>query len=469
MFKSIFTNSFGILFSRILGFIRDLLTAQVLGASIYSDIFFIAFKLPNLFRRIFAEGAFAQSFIPALTRSSYKGVFSIHVFRLFLLIILLMTLTINLFPQAGATIIAMGFDAATTQRAAPFVAINFFYLPLIFIVTYLGTFLQYKHHFATPAYATGLLNVALIGALLLAYGKSDETIVYYLSYGVLVGGFLQVIVHLIAIRSLNLHRLLIGGIRHYHRKAAKIADESRRYFKSFFPAVWGNSVPQFAAFIDTWLASFLGAGVISYLYYANRVFQLPLALFAIATSVALFPRISRLLKYDDEAKAKQMLAKAFWLLLYLLGMSAVGGVILATEMTQLLFERGAFTHQNSIDTAFILQMYLAGLIPFGLGKLFSLWLYAQQRQGEAARIATWSLVGNIVLSLALIAPLGGAGLALASSIGGAIALILTLRAIGTKSVLGILRPRLVLLWLLSMGLFTILIFGVKTLFIPLIV
>lgn len=463
MLKSIFTNSSGILFSRVLGFIRDLLTAQVLGASVYSDIFFVAFKLPNLFRRIVGEGAFTQAFLPAFTRARHKSVFSIHVFRLFLAAILVVTLAVNLFPRAGATMIAVGFDAATLSQAAPYVALNIFYLPLIFAVTYLATFLQYKHHFATPAFSTGLLNIGLIVALLLSEGQGDETIVYYMSYGVLVGGMLQLAVHLLAIYRLGLHRMLIGGVRHYGRKISKTAAESRRFFKSFFPAVWGNAAPQFAAFLDTWLASFLGAGVISYLYYANRIFQLPLALFAIATSVALFPRVARFLKHADTAQATQMLSRAFLLLLYLLGMSMIGGIILAHEIIGLLFERGAFTHAHTLETAAILQMYMIGLLPFGLGKLFSLWLYAEQRQNEAARIATWSLGSNTVLSLLLIVPLEGAGLALASSVGGLVALVMTLRALGGGVVLAIMRPRPLLLWLIAMALFTLLIFGFKEL------
>jgi len=287
--------------------------------------------------------------------------------------------------------------------------------------------------------------------------------VLYLSYGVVLGGFAQLFVHLLAIRGLNLHRLLSGGIRYYGRKAARIREETRRFTREFFPAVWGNSTAQIAAFLDTWLASFLSAGVISYLYYANRVFQLPLALFAIATSIALFPRISRHLKHDNEVQAHAMLAKAFWFLLYLLSFSAVGGIVLAAEITQLLFERGAFTADNTAATALILQMYLIGLIPFGLGKLFSLWLYAQRRQGEAAKIATWSLGTNVLLSLALIAPLGGAGLALASSLGGTVALAATLRAVGRAHVSAIIRPKNGLRWLFAVALFTLAVLAFKEL------
>ena len=449
MFKSIFTNSFGILFSRILGFIRDLLTASILGANIYSDIFFIAFKLPNLFRRIFAEGAFTQAFLPAFTRSSHKAVFSVHIASLFLLFIMFLTLLVNLFPQTATYAIALGFNQETITLAAPYVAINFFYLPLIFVVTFFSTFLQYKHHFATTAFATGLLNIALIGSLLLSRESSEAIIVTYLSYGVVVGGLLQLLVHLIALQQKGLFKLLIGGVKHYKKRALDIKDETSRFTKQFFPAVWGNSSAQIAAFLDTWLASFLVTGSISYLYYANRVFQLPLALFAIATSIALFPRVARHLKFNKTDEANQMLSKAFWFLNYLLLASALGGFLLSKEIIALLFERGAFSTQDTLNAALILQMYMVGLLPFGLQKLFALWLYAQERQAEAAKIASYTLGSNIILSLALISPMGASGLALASTLSGFVGFFFTLKAYGYHNFLAIISLKKVALWLLS--------------------
>ncbi|MCW8837236.1 MAG: murein biosynthesis integral membrane protein MurJ, partial [Thiovulaceae bacterium] len=282
MFKAIFTNSFGILFSRILGFLRDLLTASALGANVYSDIFFIAFKLPNLFRRIFAEGAFTQVFIPAFVRSLHKGVFLVNIFLVFISIILILTLLVNLFPHLATKAIAVGFDAKTINIASVYVAINFWYLPLIFAVTFLSTMLQYKHHFATTAFSTALLNLSLIGALYFSQNKTHPEIVYYLSYGVVIGGILQLLVHLIAIKKLGLFPLIVGGIKYLRVKSKKITHETKKFKRQFFPAMWGNSTAQISAFLDTFLASFLVTGSISYLYYANRIFQLPLALFAIA-------------------------------------------------------------------------------------------------------------------------------------------------------------------------------------------
>ena len=441
MFKAIFTNSFGILISRILGFIRDLLTASALGANIYSDIFFIAFKLPNLFRRIFAEGAFTQVFIPAFARTAHKAVFSANIFLVFLSIILLITLLVNVVPELFTKAIAVGFTEKTLEIAAPFVAINFWYLPLVFAMTFLSGMLQYKHHFATTAFSTALLNLSLIGALFLSEDKSQTEIVYYLSYGVVIGGVLQLIAHVIALKQIGLMKLLYGGFKHLRVKSKLIAHDTRKFRNNFFPAMWGNSTAQVSAFLDTFLASFLMTGSISYLYYANRIFQLPLALFAIATSVALFPRVARYIRNKDEAKAKAFMKKAFWFLAFLLTASTIGGIILSKEITWLLFERGAFSSQDTSNTTAVLQMYMIGLLPFGLQKLFVLWLYAKEMQGKAAKIATFSLITYVIMALSLISPMGASGLALASTTGGFVSFVLTLRVFGMSNFLDMLRSK----------------------------
>ena len=461
MFKAIFTNSFGILFSRILGFIRDLLTASALGANVYSDIFFIAFKLPNLFRRIFAEGAFTQVFIPAFARSRHKAVFSINIFLVFISIILLITLLVNLVPGLFTKAIAVGFTPETIQLASPFVAINFWYLPLIFAMTFLSGMLQYKNHFATSAFSTALLNISLILALLLSKDKTQSEIVYYLSFGVVIGGILQLLVHIIAIQRLGLLKLLIGGFKHLRVKSKIIKKDTRKFRNNFFPAMWGNSTAQVSAFLDTFLASFLVTGSISYLYYANRIFQLPLALFAIATSIALFPKIARYLKNQDETKAKEFLQKAFWFLAFVLTASAIGGIILSREITWLLFERGAFSAEDTANTTAVLQMYMIGLLPFGLQKLFILWLYAKEMQMKAAKIATFSLGAYIIFALSFISPMGVSGLALASTLGGFVSFILTLRVFGMENFLDILRSKNSIYLVIGAILLTILLFIFK--------
>ncbi len=421
LIKSIFTNSSGILVSRILGFIRDLLTASILGANIYSDIFFVAFKLPNLFRRIFAEGAFTQAFIPAYAKTKHKIQFSSAIFLQFLAFIMVLALIVTLFSKLVTHLIAMGFDDTTVDLAAPLVAINFYYLPLIFVVTFMAALLQYKHHFATTAFSTALLNIAMIGALLLSKNLDKYEITYYLSYGVIFGGLLQVFVHILAMKKKNLLKVFTFK---------KVTFKENKFYKNFAGATLGSSTAHISAFLDTWLASFLMSGSISYLYYGNRVFQLPLALFAIATSVALFPMIARSIKNKDENKALQLMRKSSFILLGLLSIATFIGIVFDELIIWLLFERGAFDATDTTNTALILTMYLIGLIPFGLAKIFSLWLYAKEQQFKAAKISMISLGFNIVFSLLLIKPYGAAGLAFASTLSGFILFFLTIKAFG---------------------------------------
>lgn len=432
MIKKIFTNSFGILFSRILGFIRDLLSASILGANIYSDIFFIAFKFPNLFRRIFAEGAFTQSFLPSYISSKYKVSFAITIFIRFFLIIAAFSILVTLFPTFFTKLLAFGFDDELINLASKYVAINFYYLDFIFVVTFLASLLQHKEHFATTAFSTALLNLSLISALLI-YQKSDkESIVFAMSIAVLIGGALQLLVHIYAANRLNILKRLVVAFR---SKKKIVQKDIKRFYKNFFPAIFGNSTAQISAFLDTWLASFLVSGSISYLYYANRVFQLPLALFAIATATAIFPSISKKLKTNNESEAKEILKKSFWFLTFLLSMFTIGGIILSEEIVWLLFERGSFSSIDTLNTSLVLSMYLIGLIPYGLNKLFSLWLYANHKQIVAAKIATYSLISNIFLSIILIFFMQAAGLALASSIAGFVLLLFTLKEFGFKEFL----------------------------------
>ncbi len=449
MFKSIFTNSFGILISRIFGFARDLLTASVLGANIYSDMFFVAFKLPNLFRRIFAEGAFTQSFLPAFTNSKHKLYFATSIFIRFFFIILILSLFVTLFDTFFTKLIAYGFNQNMIKQAAPLVAINFYYLLLIFCVTFLSTLLQYKNHFATTAFSTALLNISLIFALLYSRGLSAKIIVYYMSYAVVAGGILQLFTHIVAIKKLGLMKIFVYGIEAIKKNRSN-KKELDNFYKLFFHGILGNSTAQIAAFLDTFLATFLYSGAISYLYYANRIFQLPLALFAIAVSVAIFPRVAKYIKNDDTKNAHRIIKKSFWFLVYLLGFSTIGGIILSKEIIWLLFQRGAFNTDDTAKSAIVLSMYMIGLLPYGLSKIFSLWLYSLHKQKTAAKIASMALGTNIVFSLALIIPFKAAGLALAGSLAGFVLFFLTIKEFGLKNFLDIIRDKKLIYLVLSL-------------------
>lgn len=191
--------------------------ASALGASGYSDIFFVVFKLPNLFRRIFAEGAFTQAFMPSFIASRQKGVFAIAIFIRFILVLVAISMVVTLFPELLTKAIAVGWSDEKIASSAYLTAINFWYLDLVFIVTFLATLLQYREHFATTAISTALLNLSMISALLIYMKNDPKTIIYALSISVLIGGLLQVIAHIIAIKRFNLQRILIGGWK-YRKK-----------------------------------------------------------------------------------------------------------------------------------------------------------------------------------------------------------------------------------------------------------
>ncbi|GHV04091.1 putative lipid II flippase MurJ [Campylobacterota bacterium] len=435
--KGVFTNSSGILCSRITGFVRDFITASILGANLYSDIFFVAFKLPNLFRSIFAEGAFTQAFLPSFTAAKHKASFSSNIFLRLFGAVLLLSFLVTVFSDFITMIIAWGFDDNTRRIAAPFVALNFWYLDFVFLITFAMALLHYRKHFATSAFSTALLNIAMIAALLMARGKDEATIVWYLSFGVLVGGVLQLLLHIAALRGKRLIPMLVGGFS----SKRDSSDDRNRFYKAFTPAVFGASTTHISAFIDTLLASFLAVGSISYLFYANRIFQLPLSLFAIAVSMAVFPEIAKTIRRGDESGAVKLLNRNLWFLLYLLSLSAIGGALLSEGIIWLLFERGAFERSDTLVCARVLSIYMIGLVPFGLARLISLWLYAHHNQALAAKNSAIALGFNIVFSLALIAPLGVFGLALAGSLTGLILLGLNLRAYGRERFWDMIRAR----------------------------
>ena len=439
---------------------------SALGASIWSDVFLMAFKFPNLFRRIFAEGSFTQSFMPSYVASRQKGVFAVAIFLRFMLIIIAFSFLVTLFPEFFTKLLAWDWGADLISKTAPLTVINFWYLDLIFIVTFLGTLLQHKEHFFTTAFSTVWLNIAMIACLMYYAKSSPETIVYALSFSILVGGLLQVLTHLYAIRKKGLSKVLIGGWK--YRKVKDVKEEESKFKKLFIPSVIGNSTAQIASFIDTSLASFLAAGSVSYLFYANRVFQLPFAIIALAITTALFPAISKAIKNENETLAFANLSKAFWLLSLLLGVSVLGGILLAEPIVWLLFERGNFTSQDTRNTADVLMMYMIGLIPFGLAKLFSLYLYAMHKHLKAAKIAVISLVINLIFSVILMQFMGAAGLALAGSIGGMAQMILTVKEVGWNRFVEIIKNIKTIYFSIGMTIFGIILYFINQFLIHLI-
>lgn len=441
--KAFFTNSSGIMCSRVFGFFRDIYTANVLGAGIYSDIFFVAFKFPNLFRRIFGEGAFAQSFLPSFINSQKKGIFSVNVFFIFAFGLVLLSLLVWGGSRWVTKLLAYGFDEKTIILAEPIVVINFWYLELVFIVTFFSTILQYKNNFWVSAYNSALLNICMICALYVAKDADMMEVIYILSYGVLCGGIAQIMLHFYPLYKLGFFKLFSVGFKQMWQikfshtpKSKQLAESAKKdiksFFKQFLPSVLGSSTAQIASFIDTALASFLVSGSISYLYYANRIFQLPLSIFAIAISTALFPMVAKAIKNSQEKQALSSMKKSFWFLFIMLTGCSIGGIMLKNEIIWLLFEKGKFVRSDTLISANVFAMYMIGLLPFGLSRVFSLWLYAHKKQGRAASISAISLCFGVVCSLILMQFFAAQGLALAGSLSGILLFILSVREFEAK-------------------------------------
>lgn len=455
--KSLLSNISGILCSRVLGFLRDIAMASYLGAGSHSDIFFVAFKLPNLFRRVFGEGAFTQSFLPSFIYAKYKGIFALSVGGIFLALLLVLSLIVASFTPLLTKLLAFGFSQELILLATPIVRINFWYLSLVFCVTFLSSILQYKNVFWVSAYNTALLNLAMIASLFYAKDMEKMQIVYALSYGVLCGGVAQILLHFYPLYRLGFFKLLWLSALKWRsfwskntKRYALFQNDMKGFFRQFFPALLGSSTTQLLAFIETFIASFLASGSISYLYYANRIFQLPLALFAIAISTALFPMVAKCIKNHQQEQALQNMKKAFWFLSIMLCLCTLGGIMLSYEIIWLLYQRGSFEAQDTLVTSRVFALYLLGLLPFGLSKILSLWLYSHQRQGKAAKYSLISLGSGTILSIALIEPFGVLGIAFSSSIAGFVLLALNIGAIGRKNFFCIIAEKKALLILISL-------------------
>lgn len=510
------TNAFGILCSRIFGFLRDAMQAAILGTSIYSDIFFIAFKFPNMFRRVVSEGAFVQSFLPFFLSAKKKGAFSVSIFWIFIFFILFLSMLVMWFAPFITKILALGYNEDRIELAMPLVRIHFWYLILIFIVTYFSTLLQYKNIFWVNAYNTVILNIAMIVAMIPYQFQSVLTdrelfqAVYVLSYSVLVGGVCQILIHFYPLYASRIWKLQYIGmlslkkwykdsgmtisfsgiafgknikgseneiknqsteinlqISNFRKKAKyqilRLLLDIKVFFKAFFPAMIGASTAQIIAIIDSSLVTLLpnSDGGVSVLNFANRIFQLPLAIFAIAISSALFPTIAKAIEKKDEKMALQNLKTAFWFLLITLSVCTLGGIMLSNEIIWLLFERKNFTRADTLQVAWAFIGYMAGLLPFGLTRIFSLWLYAHKQQAKAAKYSVVALglgtllSGILILSFRYFHVTDGILwdlryflIALAGSIGGIALMLFNIKAFGIHNFLAIMRHKKYALYLL---------------------
>lgn len=461
VFKNFIINALGILCSRILGLVRDILIALFLGAGLYSDIFFVALKMPAFFRRIFAEGAFGQSFLPNFVKAPKKGAFCVSIMIQFSSIVFLCCLLVSFFSSFFTKIFAFGFDQKTIDIASPLVAINFWYLFFIFLVTFFGAILNYKQKFFITSFSAALFNLSIVIAAFFVDKNEPLKTLYYFSYATVLSGLAQLILHLIILKNNPIIKAMILSIR-----LKKAKTKMKSFYGNFFHGVLGSSATQISSLLDTTIASFLISGSISYLYYANRVFQLPLALFAIALTQVSFPKILKHLKSEQENLALKFMQRAMIFLSVLLLISSIIGSVYSLEICQLLFQRGNFTHSDSITTAYVLIAYLIGLLPFGLQKLLSLWLYAKFKQKIAAFIAFKALFISLLCSVAFIffikdENLKVIGVAFSSSLSAFYLLGANIKEFGFKKFFGLISFKICFLIIIALVIFTTMLYLTK--------
>ena len=400
--------------SRITGFLRDVLIAATLGAGPVADAFFVAFKLPNFFRRLTGEGALTVAFVPiyaGLLEGEGKEVaqrFAREVASVLVAGLLAFLLAVELCMPWVMMGLAPGF-IDTPERfdlAVELTRITFPYLPLISMVALMGAMLNSQGRFAAMASAPIWLNVILIAAMLGAANILD-TPGHVLAWGVVAAGVVQFLWLVEACRR--------AGIVPWPW-LPRLTPRVRELLRLMVPAIIGAGVVQINLLIDLVLASTLPTGSVSFLYYADRVNQLPLGVIGIAIGTALLPMLSRQFRAGavDEANATQNQALEFGLLLTI--PAAVGLVLVAEPIITVLFQRGAFDAVAADKSAWALMAYAAGLPAFVLVKIFQPGFFARKDTATPVRVAVVAVAVNLILNLILMQYLAHVGLALATSI-----------------------------------------------------
>ncbi|MFM6972580.1 MAG: murein biosynthesis integral membrane protein MurJ [Alphaproteobacteria bacterium] len=429
MFKSFFTISFYISISRILGFIRDILIARFIGVSILSDAFFGAFRLPNFFRRIFAEGAFNSAFVPIFiekltdhkddkTHQQVKF-FVANIFSILLFILLIFVLIMQIFMPFFMKLLFPGFfsDPEKSRLLISFSHITIFYLIFISLVSLMSGILNSLNKFAIPASSPIILNLTLI-LMIIAFGAKFPNYGYALSWGVLIAGLLQFLF------------LCYGVYRQgflVYPKIPKFNGDIKKFFKKLLPGIIGANVMQINLLVDSIFASAI-FGAISYLYYADRINQLPLAMIGIAIGIALLPNLTRKLKNQEFEQANNLQNIAIEAGLILVLPATLALTILSYPIIDVLFKRGAFGENEAVLVAKALMFYSFGLPSFVLVKVMEPAFFARGNTKTPMKIAILCLINNILFNyIFFILEFGFVGIILASIISSYLNLLMLVR------------------------------------------
>ena len=405
--------------SRVLGLLRDIVIAAFVGASANADAFFIAFKIPNFLRRLFAEGAFSQAFVPVLADYKEQGpAQAVHalVNRVAGVLggtLLLITVIAIAAAPLVAAVFAPGFVSQPYkyQLTSEMIRITFPYLLLISMTGFCGAILNSYGRFAVPAFTPVFLNLSLIFAATVAAPWFAEP-VFALAWGVFFAGVIQLLFQLPSLYRLELVPRPIFDTKH---------EGVRRILKLMVPALFGVSVSQINLLLDTVLASFLPTGSVSWLYYSDRLAELPLGVFGIAIATVILPNLSA---HRAAAREEQFASTLDWAVrsVLLIGVpAAVALVLLAEPILITLFQYGALTATDVDMAALSLRAYALGLVAFMLVKVLAPGYYARKDTATPVKIGIIAMAANMVMNLAFVLPLmyylgiGHVGLALATS------------------------------------------------------
>ena len=408
------TSTFGFftLISRILGYVRDILIAIFLGTSFFADAFFVAFRLPNTFRRLFAEGTFNAAFIPSYAselavNKERADHFAKNIFNLLFLILLILVLISEIFMPQLIFLIAPGFykDPEKLKLAVDLSRITFPFLFFICIASFFGAILNSYNKFAAAAAAPIILNVILIGSLFFSQWLNISDVLT-LSYAVSFAGFLQLLILLFFVRK-NFKPILSIKI--------KLDKQIKFFFRKLLPSIFSSGVTQINILVGTIIASFQ-AGAVSYLYYADRVYQINLAVAGIAVGTVMLPELSKHVKNNNSDDINNLQNRALELCLFLSIPAATALVLASEEIITSLFGYGSFNSDSVTNTALALTFFAFGVPAFSILKIFSNYFFARNDTKTPFYLSVISVILNILISVSFFNKLGFVIIPIATSI-----------------------------------------------------
>ncbi len=412
LLSSTYVFSFFTLLSRVLGYLRDILIAIFLGASVYADAFFVAFRLPNTFRRLFAEGTFNAAFIPsyvsAKTQDQINGKrFADEVLNILILVLFLIILLVEIFTPYLVYLIAPGFfeNSEKFNLAVEFTRITFPFLLFVSISSFFSGILNSNNKFAAAAAAPIILNIVLILTLLISYFFNLD-FAKQLSYGVTLSGIIQLL-------------FLTFFTRKYYKPSVefkiKLSSKVKFFFKKLLPSILSSGVTQINILVGTIIASF-EASAVSYLYYADRIYQINLAIAGIAVGTVSLPVLSKAFKQKNILKISNIQSRSIELSL-LLSIPASLGLILASEqIVNALFGYGSFNIENINMTSSALKYFGYGIPAFALIKILSNFFFARNNTKTPFYISAFIVLLNILISITFFNKIGFIIIPIATSI-----------------------------------------------------